>query len=158
MRVADKLFYAYSEHEKDGTVKDIVQVIDDKSVEGSSLAMRRLRLKDSGTTLAKLKHAVFFIADMVKLSKNGTWFIDSEGTLFEYKKSKRVPLVFRPISQIIPMKHGGALVEVKGLSTRFKTLHAPTGLEKYAGLLLVGTAHILYGLYKDKLEDTVRMI
>ena len=120
--------------------------------------MRRLNLKNNGVALSKLRHAVFFLGDMIKLSKAGTWFIDSEGTVFEYRKSKRVPLVFKPLSQVIPIRTGGAIVEVQGVGTRFKVLHAPNQACKYAGLLLVGTGYLLYGLYEDKLPDTVRMV
>lgn len=151
-------YYHYSEHHKTGEVDDIKVVVDDKNQKGLSLAMRRLQLKQSGVKLHKLKYALFFISDLIKMTKMGSWFIDSEGTIFEYTKTKKVPLVFRPITQLIPVKTGGCIVEVHGQASRFKTLHAPSGLEKYAGLLLVGTGSILYGLYPEKLQDTVRMV
>ena len=154
----DRLYYQYALHETDGTVEDKIQVLDDKSQPGHSLAMRRLQLKNQGVTLSKLKYAIFFIGDMLKMCKGTTWFIDTEGTVFEYRKTKKVPLVFRPISQILPIKTGGAVIEVQGVGTRFKTLHAPKGTEKWAGVLLVGVAYILYGLYDEKLEDTTRMV
>lgn len=153
-----RVFYTYEVQLSDGDVYVKTMVVDDTSVPGNSLAMRRLQLKNSGIDLAKLKHAVFFLGDMIKLSKGGTWFIDSNGYVFEYRKTKRVPLVFKNISQIIPIKTGGAIVEVQGVGTRFKVLHAPNPLTKYAGLLLVGTGYLLYGLYEDKLTDTVRMV
>jgi hypothetical protein len=151
-------YYHYEVHHKDGEIDPKIVVVDDTSVTGNSLAMRRLQLKNNGVALAKLRHAVFFLGDMIKLSKAGTWFIDSEGTVFEYRKTKRVPLVFKPISQVIPIRTGGAIVEVQGIGTRFKVLHAPNQHTKYAGLLLVGTGYLLYGLYEDKLPDTVRMV
>lgn len=158
LREGDRLYYQYSEHHEDGEVIDKTQILDDKSQPGHSLAMRRLQLKNQGVTLCKLKYAVFFIGDMLKLCKGSTWFIDSEGNTFEYHKTKRVPLVFRPIAQILPIKTGGAIIEVQGVGTRFKTLHAPKGTEKWAGVLLVGVAYILYGIYDEKLEDTTRMV
>lgn len=151
--VDNKIFTAYTDGERDR-----VQIVDDKSITGNSLAWRRLQLKNNGVALFPLKKAVFFISDLVKLSKLGSWFIDSDGTLFEYRKTKKVPLVFKPISQIIPISTGGSIVEVQGIGTRFKTLHAPKGTEKWAGLLLVGTGYLLYGLYDNKQEDTSRMI
>lgn len=154
----DRLYYQYIATNTDGEDRDVIQVLDDKSQPGLTLAMRRLQLKNQGVVLAKLKYAIFFIGDMLKLCKGTTWFIDSEGTVFEYRKTKKVPLVFRPISQIMPIKTGGAVIEVQGVGTRFKTLHAPKGTEKWAGVLLVGVAYVLYGLYDEKLEDTTRMI
>jgi hypothetical protein len=158
LQEGDRLYYQYALHEMDGTVEDKIQVLDDKSQPGHSLAMRRLQLKNQGVVLSKLKYAIFFIGDMLKMCKGTTWFIDTEGTVFEYRKTKKVPLVFRPISQILPIKTGGAVIEVQGVGTRFKTLHAPKGTEKWAGVLLVGVAYILYGLYDEKLEDTTRMV
>ena len=158
VRDSTRWYYYYETHHKDGEIDPKTLVIDDTSIEGNSLAMRRLNMKKNDVTLAKLRHAVFFLGDMIKLSKSGTWFIDSEGTVFEYRKTKRVPLVFKPISQVIPIRTGGAIVEVQGIGTRFKVLHAPNPDCKYAGLLLVGTGYLLYGLYVDKLPDTVRMV
>jgi len=153
----DRVYYHHVKETKEESV-DLIGIIDDKSATGNSLASRRLQLKNSGIKLAKLKYAIFFIGDMLKLCKGTTWFIDSEGVVFEYRKTRKVPLVFKPISQIIPIKTGGAIVEVQGIGTRFKVLHAPTGTQKYAGLLLVGVGYILYGLYDEKLEDTVRAV
>lgn len=157
-REGTRWYYHYETHHKDGEVETKTLVVDDTGTPGNSLAMRRLQLKNSGVALAKLRHAVFFLGDMIKLSRGGTWFIDSTGYVFEYRKTKRVPLVFKSISQIIPIKTGGAIVEVQGIGTRFKVLHAPNQDCKYAGLLLVGTGYLLYGLYPDKLTDTVRMV
>lgn len=151
-------YYQYVAHSVEDDDQDVVQVLDDKSMPGISLAMRRLQLKNTGVKLCKLKYAIFFIGDMLKMCKSTTWFIDNDGTVFEYRKTKKVPLVFRPISQIIPIRTGGAVIEVQGVGTRFKTLHAPKGTEKFAGVLLVGTAYVLYGIYDEKLEDTTRMI
>lgn len=133
-------------------------IVDDKTKPEPSLAMRRLMLKNSGVELKKLDKAVFFISDLIKLTNRGSWFIDKEGQIFEYKKSKRVRLIFRKISQVLPLKTGGAIIEVNGVASRFKVLHAPTPEQKYAGLLVVGTGFILYGLYDMEYSDTVRMI
>ena len=154
----DKMYYQYAVSSVEGDDVDKTLVLDDKSQPGLTLAMRRLQLKNQGVALAKLKYAIFFIGDMLKMCKGTTWFIDTEGTVFEYRKTKKVPLVFRPIVQILPIKTGGAIVEVQGVGTRFKTLHAPKGTEKWAGVLLVGVAYVLYGLYDEKLEDTSRMV
>lgn len=153
IKEGEKTYYLYK---KDDT--EIVAVIDDKSVPGHSLARRRLSLLQNGVNLAKLKYAIFFISDLLKLSKKGTWFVDSEGYCFEYVKTKRVPLIFKEVSKIIPLNHGGALVEVKGIMSRFKVLHAPSIVDKYAGLLVLEGGYLLYGLYSTKLKDTTRVV
>lgn len=151
-------FYFYGKHNPEGENEYKIQVIDDKNIPGSSLAIRRLKLADSKQPLFRLKKALFFVGDLIKLTKGTTWYIDSEGQVFAYRKTTKVPLVFKPISSIMPIKTGGSIVEVAQVGSRFKTLLAPTGLEKYAGLLRVGHGYILYGLYEEKLEDTYRMV
>lgn len=144
-------------NEPDGVLKEIV--VDDKRLPQHSLAMRRLALREKGVELKALKKAIFYISDMVKLSNGATWFIDSEGMVFEYRKSTRVKLTFKPITQVIPIASGGAIIEVKGIPQRFKVLHTPKMEEaKAAGLLFFKGMYILFGLYDQVYDDTIRMI
>lgn len=151
-------FYFYGKHHVDRDTEYQIQVIDDKNIPGESLGVRRMKLANAKQPLYKLKRAIFFLGDLIKLTKGGTWYIDSNGQTFEYRKTARCQLIFRPISSILPIKTGGSIVEVAQVNSRFKTLLAPTGREKWAGLLRVGNGYILYGLYEDRLEDTYRMV
>lgn len=151
------LYYESINIDKEGKKKDVKQIVDDTSVSGNSLAMRRLNMISQGINLKPIKNAIFFISDFIKLATAGTWFIDSSGMLFQHTKSVRAKLVFKPISKVIPISTGGSIIEVVGIPTRFKTLYAPK-YEKFAGLLNIGRVHILYGLYEEKPEDTWRLI
>lgn len=133
-------------------------VVDDKNRPEASLALRRLAMRGEGVSLYALNKAIFFIGDLIKLAKPTTWFIDKEGQLFQYKKSQRVPLVFRKIKRVTRLTSGGAIVEVEGFSQRFKTLFVPELGQTYAGLLLIQRSVILYGLYDQKYSDTVRAV
>ena len=135
-----------------------IQVVDDKTRPEPTLAMRRLHLKDAGVTLFALRRAIFFIGDLVKLAKANLWFIDANGLIFQYEKTRKVPLVYKKVKKIIPMPAGGAIIEVEGLAERFKTLFVPSMDQKYAGLLLLDKAHILYGLYDAEYKNTQRAI
>lgn len=152
------IFFAYVERKVDSDDVDHIKIVDDKRLPQLGLAGRRLVLKDRGVPLHKISKAIFFLGDLIKLADSKTWFIDSTGALFNYHKKKRVPLVFKPISAIIPLKTGGALVEVQHTGSRFKVLLAPTGREKYAGLLKVGIGYILYGLYEEEQPESYRII
>lgn len=134
-----------------------IQILDDKNRPEPTLALRRLHLKDVGVTLFTLKRAIFFIGDLIKTAKSGVWFIDSAGLVFEYQKTRNVPLVYKKITKIIPMPAGGAIIEVENLTQRFKTLFLPA-TPRYAGLLLVDRAHILYGVYDEAYKNTKRAI
>lgn len=151
-------FVVRSKHNVDRDNDHLVYVIDDKNQPGNSLASRRLALQASGAKLYKLSKAIFFIGDLIKLAKAGTWFVDMDGQVFEYRKTTRVALKFKPVSQVIPIAGGGAIVEVKGVAARFKTLFAPNPDQKWAGLLDVGGSYILYGLYDQQYDDTYRII
>lgn len=135
-----------------------VLIVDDKNLPEATLSLRRLRLKTTDTHLFNLKQAIFFIGDLIKIAKNGVWFIDSSGLVFQYEKSRRVPLVYKPIKKITNIVTGGAIVEVVGLSERFKLLFAPKDDEKYAGLLVLDRSHILYGLYDKEYKNTMRAV
>jgi hypothetical protein len=92
------------------------------------------------------------------LAKSNTWFVDREGQFFQYKKSQRVPLVFRRISRVTRLPSGGALVEVVGFAQRFKTLFMPEPSQTHAGLLLIQKLVVLYGLYDQAYDDTIRAV
>lgn len=150
------VFFLYRKKNLEDDV-DIIKIIDDKNLSGKTLAERRLQIRNTGADLYTIKYAVFFISDLVKLSRGSTWFIDSSGKVFKYKKTKRVPLVFKKVKKVI--QHStGVLVEVEGIVQRFKTLYAPTTTQNWAGLLVLPEGYLLYGLFDKKYEDTIRMI
>ena len=136
-------------------------IIDDKKVPGSTLASRRMHLLTKGTTLYKLKVAIFFVSDFIKLASKSSWFIDSTGQVVSYTKTQRVPLVFKKITKLLSTGAGGLVVEVEGIGSRFKTLlplRSYSEVPKFAGLLKIDNGYLLYGLYKDLLKDSNRMI
>jgi len=151
-------FYLNKTEKEDGTLVYLPSIIDDSNIEGSSLARRRLKLLESGEKLFKLRYAIFFISDMLKFTKGATWFVDSSGKVFEYVKRKRVPLLFKKIKQIIPIKSGGVIIEIQDIPYRFKSLFKPLLEQKYAGVLYTDSGYILYGFYDKLYNKTTRMI
>lgn len=151
-------FYLMGHDTSENTAEYKLLVIDDKNRSEPSLPLRRLAMKDEGVSLYSLTKAIFFIGDLLKLAKPNTWFVDREGQFFQYKKSQRVPLVFRKIKRITRLTSGGALVEVEGFSQRFKTLFAPEYTQTHAGLLLIHKSVVLYGLYDQAYDDTIRAV
>ena len=136
----------------------VLLIVDDKNKPGESLAERRLGLLADGVQLFSLKRAIFFLGDLIKLAKSRTWFIDASGTLFNYKKGARIPLIYKRIKKVLHIAGGGAIIEVDGIASRFKTLFAPTIEQKYAGLLQLKNTHILYGLYDQEYSATTRAV
>jgi hypothetical protein len=133
-------------------------IVDDKTVQGDTLAKRRLKLLKQGTPLKKLSKAIFYLGDLVKIAKANIWFIDSTGKVFNYKKETFHKVIVKKITKIIPINTGGAIIEVDGIMSRFKVLFAPSAYSKYASLLLDGMSYILYGLHEEPPEIKNRKI
>ena len=80
---------------------DTFKVVDDTSIKGNTIGTRRLKLLHNGVKLFNIKLAIYFVADLMKLAKSTTWFIDTYGTLFQYKKTKTVKLTCHKIKNIL---------------------------------------------------------
>jgi hypothetical protein len=143
----------------EGETINRILIIDDKSLPEATLAKRRLIImQDKKVKLKPLGKAVFFLGDLIKLATKNTWFIDSIGNIFQYKKSISTKLIFRKIKGIFHIPSGGAVIEVEGIATRFKTLYSPKDYERYAGILLHNMGYIFYGVYDEPYSDTRRFI
>lgn len=148
----------YTEDEEGGIITTTeIQVVDDITIEGATLAARRLRLKVMGVPLFKLKRAFFFLGDFIKVSSPQQWFIDSSGKIFTHTKSTRASLVCKEITNIFPIPSGGAVIEVNN-AHRYKVLFTPDPKLKWAGILVQGYQQILYGLYEEQFDETWRLI
>lgn len=150
--------YTESFNEDTGEAKSRVRILDDKNIAESTLGKRRLKLLMKKVTLHRLNRGIFFIGDFIKLANPRKFFIDSSGKIFQYKKETRAKLEYKDITNVIPLKAGGALLEVKGIPYRMKCLFAPKETETIAGVLKLPKAYILYGLYTEKHEPSWRRI
>ena len=139
------------------TVRTNIRVVDDKSIDKSTLGMRRLMLSQT-ESLFPINTGIYFLIDLIKLSKSTTWFIDSSGRVFQHKKSKRAKLRTHKIKQVLPASGIGCVLEVEGLVFRFKSTRSPESWQQYAGILYVDGGHMLYGYYEYPIKDTWRLV
>lgn len=152
-------YYFYEKYnEETDELIPVLRVIDDKSIDGNTLAHRRLLLKSMGVPLFRIKYSVFFLGDFIKMATPSLWFVDSLGKVFNYKKSARAKLKFYKITKLFNIPKGGCIIEVEGMMTRFKSLFPPTRETPYAGVLQFGKSLVLYGYYDQKYDDTWRMV
>jgi hypothetical protein len=161
--ISDGLVYYYYENIEEDDEGELIEqtqyrLVDDKNLPFNSLAMRRLAAKQNGAKLFKIKIAIFFLGDLIKIAKPNMWFIDSKGKLFNYEKRTRALLKFYKIRLNIPISTGGSILEVEGITTRFKILFSPDKDKKYAGILHLGKSLILYGVYNEQYDDTWRKV
>lgn len=157
--VDEGVAFYYGETEVEGeSNRQHLKIVDDKNISGNNLAMRRLKLTADEVPLFRLSKAMFFLGDLIKTATSSTYFIDSNGMIFNYVKSTTAKLKFHKINKIFPIQTGGAIIEVLGIPNRFKVINYPTPETKCAGVLHLGVSTILYGLYEYIPEDTVRRV
>ncbi len=153
-----RAFYYYRKSVEEGVNEYSYQVLDDKNVKGDTLALRRLGMKAKDITLRKLSKAIFFIGDMIKIADGITWFIDSSGFIFQYKKHKLAKLKFYRIKKLIPISSGGCLVEIYNELARYKSLYYPTPDKAYVGILEFDGMRLLYGFYQTEMRSSIRKV
>ena len=134
------------------------RIVDDKNIDRGTLGLRRLQLKIEKVKLYPIGAAIYFLQDVIKLAKSTTWFIDSHGQLFQHKKLVRAKLATHRINQILPASGIGCVLEVEGLSERFKSLQIPQQHELYAGILHYNHCNLLYGFYSEPIKTTWRLV
>lgn len=152
----DGVTFLYNEYaDMDNVLHTNISIIDDKNIDKTTLGLRRLNIdKDK---LYSLSISISTLQDLIKLAKPNTWFIDSAGQLFTYKKTTRAKLATHKIIQILPVSAIGCVLEVEGFSERFKSVQIPV-LERYAGILTYNSKNLLYGLYTEKIKPTWRLV
>lgn len=152
LKDSDVLFYA-----KIYKDKTVLEIVDDRTISSTTLAGRRVFLLSKDVRLYKINKALFFLADLIKTADKGTWYIDSMGNIFQYTKSKYIPLIFRKITKVI-RSIGCTLIEIEGSNARLKTLFPPSLEEKYAGILVYEGSYIFYGYYETMHKPTNRKV
>lgn len=135
-----------------------VRIVDDRNMPQTTLGLRRLALKASGETLFPIRTAIYFLADLVKLAKSTSWFVDSSGRVFHYEKNTRAKLTTRKIKQVLPASGLGCVFELHGISHRFKAMRRPQEHEIYAQVLKLGMGFLFYGFCDTHKPDSWRMV
>lgn len=157
----DNIVYYSTEYVEDsGTVtySHTLRIVDDKNLSGTTLGRRRLQLKSENKNLFPLRTAAYFLADIVKLTKPTTWWIDSSGHVFQYKKSARAKLQTYKLAKVLPATGLGCVLEVEGLVTRFKSIQRPRPHEQYVVVLNFNKTNILYGFSEVPIKETWRLV
>lgn len=154
------LVYYHSEYIDEEVGKRVnVRIVDDKSLPAETIGLRRLQLmQDKKTKMFPIPTAIYFLADMLKLAKASTWFVDNSGRVFQYKKVTRAKLTTKKIKQVLPAQGIGCVLEVEGVAARFKCLQRPNAYQEYAVLLQNGMSYMLYGLSETPRANSWRMV
>ncbi len=154
------LVFFHTEYVDETNISSLtIKIIDDKNLPQKTLGLRRLALqKDANIKLHKISTAIYFLADLIKLAKASTWFIDNSGKVFQWKKYTRAKLTAKKIKQVLPADGIGCVLEVEGLSQRFKSLQRPQDFHHYAVFLVINKIYLLYGLSETATNDSWRLV
>lgn len=152
--------YFHTEYLDETNVTSVnLKIVDDTNLPQKTLGLRRLALqKDPKIKLHKISTAIYFLADLIKLAKATTWFIDSSGKVFQWKKYTRAKLITKKIKQVLPADGIGCVLEAEGLAQRFKSLQRPQDFHQYAVFLVINKMYILYGLSDIPRKDSWRLV
>lgn len=135
-----------------------IRPVDDRNYPQKNLGLRRLAMKSDGVELYPIRTSIYFLADLVKLAKSTTWFIDSSGRVFQYEKNTRAKLQTKKLKQVLPADGLGCVIELEGISSRFKSLQRPTEHQHFARVLKLGMGFIFYGFCETVKPDSWRMV
>ena len=129
-------------------------IIDDRNMPGDTLGKRRLQTPHNG--LYQLKRSIPSFVGVLKQDTNS--FIDNEGALFIYEKTKFAALKYEKIEKIIK-KNVVSLLFIQNCRTPFTIPRPPAEEIKYVGVLyLHEIPWMLYDYSETKLKDTKRKI
>jgi hypothetical protein len=127
-------------------------IIDDKSVEGYTLGIRRLHIEKK--LLYPLRKSISNIGNFFLYSSIYSTYVDSMGKLFKYKKQTRVPLIYKKIIVSAPYKSGTMLL--------MEDIHCPMWYyrpispgKEYAALLYMEKGYVLLGVTDKPSTRTV---
>ena len=156
--ISGGVVYYETEYEVDGNIKTLSKVVDNKNQLGNTLGRRRLQLKTkTQVELYKLKYPIYSLAGLIKQAGSKTWFIDTQGKVFNHKKTTSAKLFAKRITNVFSATNElGYIIEVEGIFTRFKSIVKP--IVPYAGILKFGSGYLLYDFYKESFKPTRRMI
>lgn len=115
-------------------------VLDNKNMLGKTIGERRLKITNSKLYIPR---KIFYTLAQMLNSKYST-FIDNYGKVFNYKKSKFVPLVYYKVEDITRAKDGECILEIPEINYSYKTTCKNAYGILYLGLLCTDFGYIPY--------------
>ena len=108
-----------------------IYVLDNKNMDGNTLGERRLKINTS--KLYRPKKIYYTLAQMIH--SKYTIYIDKFGKLFNYKKSKFVPLEYYKVDSITNANDGECVLNINRINYSYKINCRKAYSINYIGLL-----------------------
>lgn len=118
--------------------------------------IRRIKAKKlKDYNVYPLRKPIWNVRDLV--TSGNLTFVDYEGKVFYYKKTKFYPLIYR---KIIYKKYteSSTVFKVHGIHTVFEVKGKLNLKGEYAGILIIDKGYLFYELSKTKKKDTKRKV
>ena len=128
-------------------------VLDNKNIEGDSLGSRRLKINNSKLYIPR---KVYYNITQLLHSKY-TKFIDTNGTIFSWKKQTYVPLKYYYVKSIIK-DDISCIIHIKGINFPQRVNCRLAHGIKYVGVLHTDNGYILYEYSEVEKQNTRRKI
>lgn len=137
--------------EKDGLVTIEGKLVDDKNMPGETLGIRRLQTPFKN--LLPLRKSVNDLIGVLKQRKNT--FVDSDGNVFIYQKTKFTSLKYYKIRKI-EQKTVASVLWLKGVNFPFKVIRPPLPEATWAGVLHLNSLPWLLYEYSEDFKSTTK--
>lgn len=131
-------------------------VLDNKNIDGETVGKRRLRIKNKIYPLYKPRKVVYNISQLINGKES--IFMDTDGTVFKYKKTEMVPLVYHKVDSIVEANDGECILDIPKINYSYKTICRKAYAIKYIGLLHTKYGYIPYEFCEEAKGNTRRKI
>lgn len=129
-------------------------ILDDKNMGGDSLGKRRLQTPHENLFI--LKKSLDSHIGLIK--SRDKHFIDTNGTLFIYEKTKMCPVKYHSIRSI-ERKGAASLLSLNGIKTNFIIPRPPPSDCSWAGVLYIyNMPWMLFSYSTEKLKDSRKKV
>lgn len=155
--------FQLGEHDRIETISNITYVyradqqliLDNKNLHGDTLGKRRLRILDKDK-IFKLSKRYNSIIELIKFKGGKNKFVDNNGKVFKYTKTKRSKVIYK---KIIAQKN------IPNIGIRIRLINdldfiiSPTYgyvVGQYAGLLIFNADYLLFEITREYKDDTIK--
>lgn len=129
-------------------------ILDDKNMKGATLGIRRLQTPHEN--LFSLKKSLGTHLGLIK--SRDKHFIDSNGAVFIYERTKMCPVKYHSIREV-ERKKVASLLRLNGIKKKFIIPRPPPSDCGWAGVIYIyNMPWMLYDYSQERLKDTRRKI
>jgi len=117
-----------------------IYVLDNKNIDGDTIGKRRLKIKSSELYIPR---KIYYNIGQALHAKSNV-FMDSNGVVFKYKKTKYVPLTYYKVNDVTRAKDGECILTFSQINFSYKINCRKAYSTEYVGILATDFGFIPY--------------